>query len=419
MSKLQDFVPGDTAAYATFYGVSALTQGAIRSPFTQLRELLDGIVPGNARPIDLTIGEPRGTMPDFLARAIAQATAELGRYPPIRGSAALRTAIADWAMRRFELDVPLDAEREVLVLNGSREGLHYACLPAVARKPMAPRPAILMCNPYYSAYLAGALAAGAQAVLLDATAEAGFLPDLEMLGAQEDLLKRTAALFLCSPSNPQGAVATRGYIRAALDLARRYDFLLFLDECYSEIYSASPPPGGLSVGAATAERFANLVVFNSLSKRSSLPGLRSGFCAGDAAFLASYAEIRNMCAPQVSGTLQHVSVAAWSDEAHVEAARATYRAKFDLADRLLTGRLGYRRPSGGFCLWLDMSQFGGGANAAVTLWKSFGVKVLPGAFLGQPGIAGRNPGANYVRVALVEPADVIEEALQRIVQCFA
>lgn len=399
-------------------GLSALTDGTIRSPFTQLRQLLDGIEPGHPRPIELTIGEPREAMPEFIAARIAEDIASFGKYPPIKGSDALRKAIAAWIGRRY--GVPgIDPAREILVLNGSREGLTFACWPAVGRKPRLPDPAILMCNPYYSAYVAGALGCGAEAVFLNATRETGFLPDLEALSEDRALLARTVALFIGSPSNPQGAVADPEYIATALALARRYDFMLFFDECYSEIYTGAAPVGALTVAAGTSERFRNLVVFNSLSKRSNLPGMRSGFCAGDAEFLENYAEIRNMCAPQVAGPVQHASAAAWSDEAHVEAARAIYRRKFADADAVLAGRFGYERPAGGFCLWLDMNHLGGGANASVTLWKSFGVRVIPGAFLAQPGRDGRNPGDDYVRVALVQSPEVVREALERIVQVAA
>ena len=406
-----------TSGKGSIRGVAALTDGTIRSPFTQLRQLLDGIAPGHAHPIELTIGEPREAMPGFIADRIAEASDAFGRYPPIKGSDDLRAAIAGWIERRY--GVAADPEREILALNGSREGLTLACLPAMARKPGLTDPAILMCNPYYSAYVAGALGCGAEAVFLNATRDSGFLPDLDALAAESALLDRTVALFLCSPSNPQGAVADPAYIRKALDLARRHDFIVFFDECYSEIYTDTPPTGGLAAAAETPERYDNLIVFNSLSKRSNLPGLRSGFCAGDAQFLAAYAEIRNMCAPQVAGPIQHASAAAWRDEAHVEAARATYREKFALADAILGDRFDYRRPAGGFCLWLDMSHLGGGANASVTLWKSFGLKVIPGAFLAQPGRDGRNPGDDYVRVALVQPTAVVKEALERIVHVSA
>ncbi|MGL4395903.1 MAG: aminotransferase class I/II-fold pyridoxal phosphate-dependent enzyme [Hyphomicrobium sp.] len=396
-----------------------LAAGKILSPFTQLRRLLDGIAPGHAQPIELTIGEPREPMPDFIAAKLNEAVALYGKYPPIRGSDPLKASIAAWLKQRYRLATDIDPAREVLALNGSREGLFYACLPAVGRKTVKGRPAILMCNPYYSAYLAGALGVGAEPVLLNATRASGFLPDLDEIAGDEDVMARTAALFICSPANPQGAVASRAYISKALELARAHDFMLFLDECYSEIYTETAPIGGLEVAAAATDRFRNLVVFNSLSKRSNLPGMRSGFCAGDARFIESFAEIRNMCAPQVPGPVQHASAAAWADEAHVDRTRAAYRAKFAVADAVLGQRFGYSRPAGGFCLWLDMSQFGGSSDATVTLWKRMGVKVIPGGFLAQTGRDGTNPGANYVRVALVQDEAIIRDALERLVAGFA
>ena len=395
------------------HSLTSLTSGAVVSPFTELRRLLDGIAPGHAKPIELTIGEPREAMPDFIAAKLNEAASLYGKYPPIRGTDVLRAAIAAWLSRRYAIPGGVDPAREILVLNGSREGLYFACLPAMGRKSVKGRPAILMCNPYYSAYIAGAIGVGAEPVFLNATKATGFLPDLDELGRDEALLARTAALFICSPANPQGAVASRDYILKALTLARAYDFMLFLDECYSEIYTGTAPVGGLEVAAATPERFKNFIVFNSLSKRSNLPGLRSGFCAGDAAFLAAYAEIRNMCAPTVPGPVQHASAAAWSDEAHVDASRSAYREKFSISDKVLGQNFGYSRPAGGFCLWLDMSQAGGGVDAAVTLWKRAGVKVIPGRFLAQTGRDGTNPGANYVRVALVQDPATIREALER------
>ena len=402
--------------------LQALTSGEILSPFTQLRRLLVDTPAGHSNPIELTIGEPREAMPDFILAKLNEAGALYGKYPPIRGSDELKSAIAGWLSRRYQIPGSVDPAREILALNGSREGLFYACLPAVGRKVVSKtggRPAILMCNPYYSAYLGGALGVGAEPIFLNATKETGFLPDLDDMARDADLMARTCALFICSPANPQGAVASRGYILKALSLARAHGFMLFLDECYSEIYTGSAPTGGLEVAAATPERFKNLVVFNSLSKRSNLPGLRSGFCAGDAAFIESYAEIRNMCAPQVPGPVQHASAAAWSDDAHVVTARAAYAQKFAVADEVLKGRFGYECPAGGFCLWLDMSQFGGDLNAAVTLWKRMGVKVIPGSFLAQTGRDGTNPGANYVRVALVQDPATIREALERMTRVFA
>src|SRR5690606_1779601 len=203
----------------------------------------------------------------------------------------------------------------------------------------------------------------------------------------------TAAIYLCSPANPQGAVAEETYIAHALALARAHDFMLFFDECYSEIYSGIPPPGALEVAAKTPERFRNLVVFNSLSKRSNLPGLRSGFTAGDGAFLSELFEVRNLVGPQMPGPVQHVSAAVWTDDAHVAANRAAYSAKYDVADAVLGTRFGYSRPAGGFFLWLDVSHIGSCEHTALTLWKRFGVKVIPGAYLAQTGPRGTNPGA--------------------------
>lgn len=402
-------------------GLAALASGAVLSPFTRLRNLLADIPAGHERTIDLTLGEPRETMPGFIADKIREAEALFAKYPPIKGSEALRGAIAEWLDRRFNLtgSGKVDAAREVLPSNGSREGLFYAAFPAVGRKAHVERPAILICNPYYQAYIGAALATGAEPVYLNATAETGHLPNLDEIAGDTALLDRTAAFYLCSPANPQGAVASRAYIARALDLARRHDFMLFLDECYSEIYADAPPTGGLEVAAATPERFANLVVFNSLSKRSNLPGLRSGFCAGDATFLETLAEVRNLVGPTMPGPVQHASAAAWSEEQHVVSNRMAYRAKYDVCDEVLQGRFGYVRPAGGFFLWLDMSQLGGGGDAAVTIWQRCGVRVIPGAYLAQPGRDGINPGANYVRVALVADPATIREALTRIVSVHA
>ena len=402
-------------------GLRALATGAVISPFTRLRKLLEPIPCGHEPAIDLTLGDPRETMPGFIADKIHEAEALFGKYPPIKGSLELRRAIADWLDRRYGLAgvAAVDPDREVLPTNGSREGLYYAAVPAVGRKVVDGSPAILICNPYYQAYYGAALATSAEPVFLNATAATGHLPDLEEITTDEALLRRTVAFYLCSPANPQGAVASAAYVARALELARTYDFMLFFDECYSELYSGSPPVGGLEVGSTTPQRYANLVVFNSLSKRSNLPGLRSGFCAGDGDFLETLAEVRNLVGPTMPGPIQHASAAAWSEEQHVAVNRMAYRVKFDVCDAILGSRSGYARPAGGFFLWLDLSQYGGGVEAAVTIWKRCGVRVIPGAYLAQPGRDGINPGADYVRVALVADTGTIREALGRIVSVLA
>ena len=385
----------------------------VRSPFARLTHLLDEIAPG-APPIDLSIGEPKALIPAFLGPTLQEHLGEFGRYPPIKGIPALRQAIVDWMGRRYPgLAGQLDTDAHVLPLNGSREGLFSAIFPALARKPKAERPAVLIPNPFYQAYAAAAAASGAEPVFLPSTAEADFLPALEDI--DQSLLARTIALYLCTPSNPQGAVAGRSYLARAIVMARRGDFLLFADECYSEIYSATPPPGTLETAHAETGSLANVVAFQSLSKRSGLPGLRSGFVAGDPDFIAAFGRFRNVACPQVPLPVQHASAKAWADERHVEEGRALYQRNFAIANDLLKGRYGYRQPPGGFFLWLKMTAFGGGEQAAKTLWKGCGVRVLPGTYLAQAEPDGVNPGKDYIRVALVHDADTTREALTRIV----
>ena len=393
-------------------GLTSLDE-LVASPFAHLTALLGGIEPG-AAPIDLSLGEPRALIPSFLGPILERHLSEFGRYPPIRGIPGLREAIASWLGRRYPaLAGRIDAETQVLPLNGSREGLFSAIFPALARKQSVTRPAVLIPNPFYQAYAAAAAASGAEPIFLESGAATQYLPALG--NVDEALLRRTVALYLCSPSNPQGAVAGRSYLATAIALARRFDFLLFADECYSEIYGETPPPGVLETAYAETRSLANVVSFQSLSKRSGLPGLRSGFVAGDAEFIASLLRFRNVACPQVPLPVQHVSVEAWGDERHVERGRDLYRENFATAEAILAGRYGYRRPRGGFFLWLDMAAFGGGEAAAKTLWKGCGVRVLPGVYLAQAEPDGVNPGADYIRVALVHNADVTRDALTRIV----
>ncbi len=378
----------------------------VRSPFARLRTLLDDVEPGQT-PIDMSIGAPRHPMPDFLADIIHDHRADWQPYPPIRGTDALRGAIADWHARRYPLLAgQIAPEAYILPLAGSREGLFSATFLALARKPHVARPVILIPNPFYQAYAAGALVGGAQPHFLPATSEAGFLPDFNALPA--DVLSRTAAIFLASPANPQGAVASRAYLHDLIDLARRWDAMLFVDECYSEIYSDDPPPGALEVAIETGS-FANVLSFNSLSKRSNVAGLRSGFCAGDPDFMVRFAAFRNVACPQMPLPVQHASAALWDDEDHVAANRKLYREKFALAESIL----GEPAPAGGFFLWLDARALGGGEQAALRLWREAGVKVIPGGYLAME-TGGATPDAERIRLALVGDAADTEEALRRI-----
>jgi N-succinyldiaminopimelate aminotransferase len=381
-----------------------------RSPFVRLRELLGDAPPGKPA-ISLGVGEPQHPIPAFVGPVLAAHLDEFGRYPMNKGLDEFAKAVARWLGRRFTLPRPVDPGAEVLVLNGTREGLFLAAI--AAKSWVTPRGgplAMLIPNPFYAAYAAGAIAAGCEPVYLPATAATGFLPDLDALS--DDLLARTVAFYLASPSNPQGAVADRAYLSRLTALARRFGFLVFADECYCEIYSDHAPPGMLE---AAGPDFANVVVFHSLSKRSSLPGLRVGFAAGDRKFLAAFLEFRNVAAPQVPMPAQRVAIAAYDDEAHVKENRRLYREKFDLADQIVGDRYGYRRPPGGFFLWLDVSAHGGSEAAALTLWREAGIRVLPGRYLARDQDDGSNPGANYIRVAMVQNKDITAEALHRLV----
>src|SRR5438477_7523183 len=381
-----------------------------RSPFARLTELLAPYQPGKPL-ITLSLGEPQHGVPSFVGPVLAKHIAEFGRYPIARGIEPFRRAAANWLSTRFQLPRAIDPETELLVLNGSREGLFFAALTAARyvgeRKG---RPAILIPNPFYPAYAAGARAAGCEAIYLPTTLANGFLPDLNVLDSAT--LARTVAIYIASPANPQGAVASRDYFSRLKQLADRFGFMILSDECYSEIYTRQAPGSALECAGPD---FTNVVAFQSLSKRSNLPGMRVGFAAGDKKFISMFLELRNVAAPQVPAALQHVATAAYGDEAHVEENRRLYRIKFDLADQIIGNRYGYRRPDGGFFLWLDVSQHGGSEAAALKLWKEAGLRVVPGSYAARPRADGFNPGEGYIRVAMVQNREVTAEALHRLV----
>lgn len=381
-----------------------------RSPFARLAELLAPHQPGKPL-IALSLGEPQHAVPSFVGPVLAKHLPDFGRYPIAKGIEPFRRAAANWLGTRFNLPRAVDPESEILVLNGSREGLFFAAITAARYVGgRNGKPAILVPNPFYPAYAAGAGAAGCEAIYMPTTLANGFLPDLDAL--DEATLSRTVAIFLASPANPQGAVASKEYFTRLRQLSERYGFIILSDECYSEIYTREAPGSMLEHAGPD---FTNVVAFQSLSKRSNLAGMRVGFAAGDRKFLAAFHELRNVAAPQVPVPLQHVAIAAYSDETHVEENRRLYRIKFDLADQILGSRYGYVRPAGGFCLWLDVSAHGGDEAATVNLYKNGGVRVVPGSYLARPQADGSNPGAGYIRVAMVQDSETTAEALHRLV----
>jgi len=375
--------------------------------FPRLRKLLDSHAPG-AAPIAMTIGEPRHPMPDFVAPILAASVGEFGVYPPNDGAPDLLDAITGWIARRYGVTL---AQDRLMVLNGTREGLFNAAIAIAPELKAGKKPVFLLPNPFYQVYTVAAVTSGAEPIYVPATAATGHLPDYASLPAE--ILDRTTVAYLCSPANPQGAVASRAYWAALLALAEKHDFVIFADECYSEIWRSAPPPGILQVAADVGADPERVFSFHSLSKRSNLPGLRSGFVAGGAKGIAQIRKLRAFAGAPVPLPLQRVSQAAWRDEAHVLANQALYREKFSAAEHIFAGLQGFHMPEGGFFLWLPVED---GERAALKLWRETGVRVLPGAYLSRDAM-GVNPGAGYIRVALVAPKEEMQQGLIRLRDC--
>ena len=360
--------------------------------FPRLRALLDHHAPGGDV-VHMTIGEPKHAFPAWVTDVITAHAAGFNNYPPNEGIPELRSAFCDWLGRRYGVSMDMDAN--VMPLNGTREGLYNAGMALCPEEKNGQRPVVLMPNPFYQVYMLAAISAGAEPVLVPATAETGHLPDFASV--DEVLLNRAVACYMCSPANPQGAVAGADYWRDLIALAERYDFQVFADECYSEIYRDVPPVGVLEcLEGADPER---VVAFHSLSKRSNLPGLRSGFIVGGPGTIREAKQLRTYAGTPLPTPLQHAAAAVWADEEHVVQNRAQYHEKYDMADDILGHVPGYVAPEAGFFLWLPVED---GEAAALDLWQKTGVRVLPGAYLARE-IDGLNPGDRYIRVALVAP----------------
>ena len=332
-----------------------------------------------------------------------------GRYPTNEGTPELLGAIADWVQRRY--GVTLDPDTQIMALNGTREGLYNAAMALCPETKNGEGPAILSPNPFYQVYAVAALSVGAEPVFVNATDETGHLPDYGSL--DDATLDRTALAYICSPANPQGAVADRAYWRNLIALAERHDFRILADECYSEIWRTEPPVGALEVAREMGADPERVVVFHSLSKRSNLPGLRSGFVAGGPECIARIRQLRNYAGAPLPLPLQHAAAAVWADEAHVDENRALYAEKYADADRILGHVPGYRSPEAGFFLWLPVED---GEAAALKLWRETGVRVLPGAYLSRDTETG-NPGKGYIRVALVAPREEAADGLEKLAAC--
>ncbi|MCF6316771.1 MAG: aminotransferase class I/II-fold pyridoxal phosphate-dependent enzyme [Marinosulfonomonas sp.] len=376
--------------------------------FPRLRGLLDAHAAGGDV-VHMTIGEPQHDFPDWILQIIAKNNHEFKKYPPNAGSPELLVSISAWLKRRFGVDV--DAASEISTVNGTREGLYNAAMALCAETKGGKAPVVLTPNPFYQVYAVAAMSVGAKPVFVAATAENGFMPDYA--GLSDEVLNRTAIAYICSPSNPQGAVASREYWQDLIRLAEKYDFQIFADECYSEIYRDTPPVGALQVAREMGADPERVLIFHSLSKRSNLPGLRSGFVAGGPESIARIKKLRDFSGAPLPLPLQRVAEKVWADEAHVEMNRALYVEKFDIADEIFGDVEGYLSPEAGFFLWLPVQD---GEAAALKLWQETGVRVLPGAYLSRE-IDGQNPGHGYIRVAMVAPKTEMRHGLMRLKRC--
>ena len=380
-------------------------------PFERLAALkADLTPPADLAHRPLTIGEPQHAPYQAALDALTRHQHDFARYPAIAGLPELRQAIADWASTRFGLD-GLDAERQVLPVNGTREAI-FAFVQACLDRSRPARVAVP--NPFYQIYEGAALLAGGTPLYLDCRADNDFRPDFSAVDA--DTWRQVQLVFLCSPGNPTGAVTPIEEFQQLIALADEHDFIIASDECYSELYldEQAPPPGLLQAAAAMGRHdYHRCLVFHSLSKRSNLPGLRSGFVAGDAELISRFRRYRTYHGCAMALPIQQASIAAWSDEAHVRDNRDAYRAKFAAVTEILAPVMDFPAPEASFYLWPAVPD---GDDAAFTrrLYAEAHVSVLPGSYMGRTGSDGTNPGAGRLRLALVDELAPTREAAERI-----
>lgn len=375
-------------------------------PFERLRTLLAGVTPVDKEFIDFSIGEPRHPAPAIVSEAIMEHLHGLAEYPKVIGDLRLRQAIADWATRRFALPASfLDPERHVIPANGSREAL-FSIAQAVLPPCQSPKPLVVLPNPFYQIYEGAALLAGAEPYYLNC--DASGQPDF--LAVEESVWTRTALLYINSPHNPTGATLSLETLDWLIRKARQYGFVLAADECYSELYPEGQAPAGILEAAAATGSLAQVLAFHSLSKRSSVPGARSGFVAGDADILRAFVRYRTYLGTATPPFIQAAAIAAWQDEQHVQHTRADYARKFAAAQDILGAALPIETPAGGFYLW---PQVGDGEAFVRTLYGAEHVRCLPGAYLARDA-HGVHPGRDRVRIALVGSLEDCVEGLQRI-----
>jgi N-succinyldiaminopimelate aminotransferase len=379
-------------------------------PFQRLAALFREVSPhSRLSPISLHIGEPKHATPQFIKDALIDGLEGLAKYPTTVGSDALRTAISQWLARRYNIPAP-DANTQVLPVNGSREAL-FAFAQAVIDRSRT-EPAVVCPNPFYQIYEGAALLGGATPYFLNTLPESNFACDFDQL--TEDVWQRTQLTYVCSPGNPTGRVASLDEWKRLFEMSDRYGFIIAADECYSEIYSDQPPLGAMQAARKLGRNdYRNLVIFSSLSKRSNVPGMRSGFVAGDATILEKFALYRTYHGCAMNPAVQTASIAAWGDETHVMENRRMYKEKFSRVFDILQPVLPVALPDAGFYFWVRTPI--ADTDFAQALHRDYNVGVLPGSYLARES-QGINPGANYVRIALVAEINETLEAARRIAE---
>jgi N-succinyldiaminopimelate aminotransferase len=378
-------------------------------PFQRLRDLFAGITPNPAyTPINLSIGEPKHTTPSLITDALIKNIAGLANYPTTAGVPALREAISNWLVRRYGIPA-LNIEKEIIPINGSREAL-FAFAQAVI-DGMRPSPVVISPNPFYQIYEGAAFLAGAEPYFLNNLPENNFAMDFDSV--PEAIMQRTQLVYVCSPGNPSGKIMSLAQWKEIFELSDRYGFVIAADECYSEIYfdEANPPLGALQAAYQLGRDYTRLVIFSSLSKRSNVPGMRSGFVAGDAKILEKFLLYRTYHGCAMSPAVQAASIAAWNDEAHVIENRRLYDEKFKTVTPIIQQKFEVDIPDGAFYLWARTQE--PDTEVAVRLYRDFNITVLPGSYLAREA-HGINPGQNFVRLALVASLEECKEAANRI-----
>ena len=373
--------------------------------FPRFRALLDGHDFAGPQ-FNMTIGEPQHRYPAWIKDVLLEQIDGFNRYPANDGIEKLQVSIVKWFYRRFGLE--LTSDKNIVPLNGTREGLYNVSMALCPESLNGKTPFVLIPNPFYQVYMISALSVNAEPLFIPTDENGGHLPDYFSLTAE--ILNNTSAAYICSPSNPQGAVATVEYVTALIELAEKYDFIIFADECYSEIYRDTPPPGFMEISNKLGADPNRVVTFHSLSKRSNLPGLRSGFAASGEQNIKRMKQLRAYSGSPIPEPLQHISASVWDDEEHVIENRKIYKKKYDFADKIFTDFDGYLSPTAGFFLWLDV---GSGEKTALKLWQSCGVRVLPGRYLSKD-FDGQSPGDRYIRVAMVAEPEETKNGLIKI-----